>query len=86
MGDSRSSAASGPDAAGERPTDRITVALIPKAGAGLERLQDSTSLSKTDVVNRAITLYEFIDAQRRAGRGLYVRDSRTGAVQSVLIL
>lgn len=67
-------------------TDRITVALIPKAGEDLQRLQDRTSLSKTDLVNRAITLYEFIEAQQRAGRELLVRDSKTGEMQTVLIL
>ncbi len=60
--------------------DRITV------GEDLQRLQDRTSLSKTDLVNRAITLYEFIEAQQRAGRELLVRDSKTGEMQTVLIL
>src|SRR5690348_4970946 len=62
-----------PDAA-RMPTvvDRITVALIPKAGEDLQRLQDRTSLSKTDIVNRAITLYEFIDEQNRAGRDVLI--------------
>jgi hypothetical protein len=67
-------------------SDRITVALIPKAGEELQRLQERTSLSKTDIVNRAITLYEFIDAQQRAGRDLLVRDDKTGEIQTVLIL
>lgn len=66
--------------------DRITVALIPKAGEDLQRLQNRTSLSKTDLVNRAITLYEFIEAQRSAGRELLVRDTKTGEMQTVLIL
>jgi hypothetical protein len=66
--------------------DRITVALIQKAGEDLRHLQDRTGLSKTDLVNRAITLYEFIDAQQRAGRDLLVRDKETGELQTVLIL
>ncbi len=66
--------------------DRITVALIPKAGQDLQRLQDRTGLSKTDIVNRAITLYEFVDAQQRGGRDLLVRDKKTGETQTVLIL
>jgi len=37
-------------------TDRITVALVQKAGTDLQNLQDRTGLSKTDLVNRAITL------------------------------
>ncbi len=66
--------------------DRITVALIPKAGEDLQHLQERTSLSKTDLVNRAITLYAFVDAQLRAGRDLLVRDSATGELQTILIL
>ena len=55
----------------------ITVRLIRKAEDDLLRLQARTSLSKTDVVNRAITLYEFIDAQQRAGQELLLRDKET---------
>src|SRR5215831_1718149 len=68
------------------PTERITVALIPKAGEDLQRLQERTSLSKTDITNRAITLYEFIDAQMRAGRDVLIRDTKTGETQLVRIL
>jgi hypothetical protein len=67
-------------------SERITVALVPKAGEDLQRLQDRTSLSKTDLVNRAITLYEFIDAQQRAGRGLQIRDRESGETRTVLIM
>jgi hypothetical protein len=66
--------------------ERITVALIPKAGEDLQHLQDRTSLSKTDLVNRAITLYEFIDAQQRNNRELLVRDRATGETQAIVFL
>lgn len=66
--------------------ERITVALIPKAGEDLQCLQDRTKLSKTDVVNRAITLYEFIDAQQCAGRDLQIHDRESGEIQTVLIM
>ena len=66
--------------------DRITVALIPKASTDLQHLQDRTGLSKTDLVNRAITLYEFIDAQLRAGRDLLLRDNAAGETHAILIL
>jgi hypothetical protein len=60
--------------------------LIPKATEDLQRLQDRTSLSKTDITNRAITLYEFIDAQLRAGRDMFIRDSKAGEIQTVQLL
>ena len=66
--------------------DRITVALIAKAAEDLRRLQDDTGLSKTDLVNRAITLYEFIDAQLREGRDLLIRDAETREMQVVRLL
>lgn len=66
--------------------DRITVALIPQSSEDLQHLQDRTSLSKTDLVNRAITLYEFIDSQLRAGQDLIIRDQRTGETQLVRFL
>ena len=67
-------------------TDRITVALVQKAGSDLQSLQDRTGLSKTDLVNRAITLYEFIDGQLRQERDLLVRDRETGETQTILLL
>jgi hypothetical protein len=70
----------------ERTSERITVALIPKAAADLQHLQDRTSLSKTDIVNRAIALYEFIDAQLHAGQDLLIRDGKTGETQLVRFL
>ena len=39
-----------------------------------------------DLVNRAITLYEFIDAQLRDGRDLIVRDQETSETQLVRLL
>jgi hypothetical protein len=74
-----------------RPTTRsrggrLTVALIPMAGDELQRLQDRTGLSKTDLVNRAITLYEFVDSQLTNGRDLLVRDNRTRETELVRLI
>lgn len=73
-------------AAAPTVTERITVGLIPKAAEDLQRLQDRTGLSKTDIANRAITLYEFIDAEMRAGRDILIRDSGTGETQIMRLL
>jgi hypothetical protein len=67
-------------------TDRITVALIPKASDDLQRLQERTGLSKTDIANRAISLYEFIESQLQAGKDLIVKDPKTGESQLVRLL
>jgi hypothetical protein len=63
--------------------DRITVALIRKAGEDLQQLQDKTGLSKTDIVNRAISVYKFIESETEAGNDLLVRNPKTGETQLV---
>jgi hypothetical protein len=66
--------------------ERITVALVRKAGEDLQDLQDRTGLSKTDIVNRAISVYEFIESEVEAGNDLFVRDRKTGETQRVRFL
>jgi hypothetical protein len=66
--------------------DPITVILIPDAQANLTQLQERTNLSATDLMNRAITLYEFIDAQLRADRDVITRDNETGTTMLVQLL
>ena len=65
--------------------DRITVALIPKAAEALQQLMVSTGLSKTDIVNRALTLYEYIDSQL-AGNDLILRNKKTGDTEVIRLL
>lgn len=60
--------------------------LIPRAAADLAALRDRTGLSKTDTINRAISLYEFIEAELQAGKDLIVRDRETGEAQMVKLL
>ena len=72
--------------AGPPSPERVTVALIPKAATELQNLQDRTSLSKTDIVNRAISLYDFIDQEIRAGRDLLIRDVTTGEAERIRLL
>lgn len=62
-----------PDSQTAAAVDRITVALVAKAAADLQNLHERTRLSKTDIVNRAISLYEFVDAELSAGAELVVR-------------
>lgn len=40
-------------------------------------------MSKTDITNRAITSYEFLEASMQSGRELLVRDATTGETQLV---
>jgi hypothetical protein len=80
-------ARSGAERATERQVvaERITVGLIPRVVAELERLQEDTGLSKTDLVNRAISLSAYVDAQTAAGRDLLLRDSN-GEIERLHLL
>lgn len=81
----------GTQTAGDRatvqaPVDRITVTLVPRAGEGLQLLVARTGLSKTDLVNRAITLYEFIESKMQAGNDLILRNGKTGETEVIRLL
>lgn len=65
--------------------ERITVALIAKTAKELRRIQASTGLSKTDAVNRAISVYDFVVKQLDAENELIVRDPETGVERLVHI-
>ena len=72
---------------GSQPTgDRIAVTLIPKATEALRLLQQGTSLSKTDLANRAIILYQFVNDQLRSGHDLIARNQATGETQLVRLI
>ena len=62
------------------------MALIPRVSADLQKLQDRTGQNKTDIVNRAITLYEFIEAQVSSGHELAVQDRMTGETRRIVVL
>lgn len=66
--------------------EHFSVILIPTVVGDLLRLQRRTRLSTTDLMNRAITSYEFFEAQLRAGRDLIVRDNGTGETRLVRFL
>ena len=57
---------------------RTTVGWIPDAAAALERLEQRTGHRRTDVINRAVQIYDFIDAELRAGKALIFRDPAGG--------
>jgi hypothetical protein len=65
---------------------RVAVPLIPAASAALGRLQDMTGLSKTDIMNRAIVTYEFVEHALRDEREVSIRDNRTGETFAVHFL
>jgi hypothetical protein len=70
---------------GRPPPEQIVVPLIPKAAEELQRLHEHTGLSWTDIVNRAVSLYQFIEAQLAAGRTVLIRDESTDETSILMI-
>ena len=66
--------------------DRMTVSLIPRTVEELEQLTEKTGMSKTDIVNRAISLYAFVTQQLDSGQELLVRDLQSREVQRIQLL
>jgi hypothetical protein len=65
---------------------RLTVILVPQVEDDLHLLERRTNLSSTDLTNRAITMYEFIDGRARDGYDMFTRDKRTGRTELVEFL
>jgi hypothetical protein len=59
------------------------VALVPKAASDLRQTVERTGLSKTDIVNRALSLYEYLDARLSRGAEILIRDGESGQVEQI---
>jgi hypothetical protein len=60
----------------------IPLALIGRVATELARASQRSELSPTDIVNRAISLYEFLDDERTRGTQMLLRRS-DGSVYQV---
>lgn len=65
--------------------ERVTVNFIPAASRALAELAETLELSKTDVLNRAVQLYLYVQRTEADGGQLLVRDS-SGSLQLLKIL
>ena len=63
--------------------ERITVALTARVSKELASLRELTGLSKTDLVNRALSLYHLVDSERAKGQRLAFYDPETKEVQII---
>lgn len=62
---------------------RITVALTKKVQRELAELRLKTRMSKTDLVNRSISLYAFYETQRTEGKELALYDPHLDVYEKV---
>ena len=56
------------------PSERLTVNLIPRAAEALASAATRTGLSKTDVVNRALQMYDYLEGLHGDGAQILVRE------------
>jgi hypothetical protein len=63
-------------AGGPAVVERVNVALVEQAARAIAKLQERTGLKKVDIVNRALAIYEYIDAEIQAGNELVIRDPK----------
>ena len=62
---------------------RVTVNLTEKTEKALDYLVDSTELSQTDLINRAIQLYAFVEGETSIGNELAICDPVKGTLNRV---
>jgi hypothetical protein len=67
------------------PMHKVTVNLIPKAWAAAEGTAERLRLTRTDVINRALQAYAYLEEQAAAGSEVLVRHP-DGTVRQVMFL
>jgi hypothetical protein len=66
--------------------ERITVGLIPKVVKELDELQKNTGMSKTDLVNRAVSLYALVERHLACGEELRLFSPKNNQQQRIHLL
>lgn len=66
------------------PMKKVTVALVDRAADALDEVCDLTGGSKTDVINRAVQLYAFVERRLQAGDTLRLID-KDGVMRDVYL-
>ncbi|MGW7136818.1 hypothetical protein [Streptomyces xanthophaeus] len=66
-------------------SERYSVTLCPPAVTAVAELTAASGVSKSDVINRAVLLLGFIEAERTKGHDLMIRDT-SGALERIHII
>lgn len=69
-----------------KPVERISIGLIARVAEELRRIVARTGMSKADIVNRAVSLYSYIDSRTAAGDEILIRSAATGEVERIKLL
>jgi hypothetical protein len=65
---------------------RLNVNLNSATADALKKLSDEQGVSLTEVVRRAISLYDFIDGERRSGHRIQTTDPERGEVRELILM
>ncbi|MDQ7903461.1 hypothetical protein RB614_02895 [Phytohabitans sp. ZYX-F-186] len=65
---------------------RVTVNLTPKSADALEAISGATGLSKTDVINRSLQVYQLVEELLDRGGGSILIKHPSGELERVYIL
>ena len=65
---------------------RVTVNLTPKSASALDHLSRVTALSKTDVINRSLQVYQVVEDLLDRGGGSILVKHQNGELERVYIL
>ena len=63
--------------------ERVTVNLVVRASRALQRVVDLTGDSRTDVINRALQVYAYMEEVNANGGDVYVRESKDSDLKVV---
>lgn len=64
---------------------RLTVNLTPRAAAALDRAAELSGDNRTDTINRALSVYAWIEGVRADGGAIYVRQAGDTEVKQLVI-
>jgi hypothetical protein len=65
--------------------ERVTVNLTPRSVRALRNVVGWTHYSKTDVINRALQVYEFVQQIMEDGGSVHVRQTQDGELERLTI-
>lgn len=65
---------------------RLNVNLNAATADALKKLSEEQGVSLTEVVRRAISLYSFIDDERRSGHRVQMTDPEKGEVRELILM
>jgi hypothetical protein len=74
------------DHGGRSPWERITVNLVTRAVNALNSIVAQTGVSRTDAINKALQVYEYVQDHQRRGGAIYLGEPGSNELERLHIL